>query len=127
MRESQLLIVFPEIIFPDEFSSLREYALYVQGMALHSRTGVYTQRLGDNIVIEYINVLPSLVLTREDGQSWHWESVERYGIAFFGGRSFREIQLQTAGGYKSKRGMVEITPNFRNLQNFRVKGSKVWL
>jgi len=121
MPESQILIEFPEpAAFPDGFNSLKEYAVYVQQQAAHSRTGAHTQRLTDAIVIEYINVLPSLILTREDGQSWVWEAIERYGLAFFGGRSFREVQLQTAGGYKSMRGMMEITPNFRDLKNFRM-------
>lgn len=124
MRESQqILIDFPDpIVFPNGFNSLREYAVYVQQQAAHSRTGTHTQRLSDTIIIEYISVLPSLILTRADGRDWTEKSVLQWGTAFFGGQSFEEIQLQTAGGYKSKRGMVEITPNFRNLQNFRVIG-----
>lgn len=121
MRECQILIDFPEpiIVFPDGFNSLREYAIYVQQQASHSRSGTHTQRLTDVVIIEYIGVLPSLILTREDGQDWNEQSVLQWGMAFFEGRSFREIQLQTAGGYKSKRGVVEITPNFTGLQNFR--------
>ena len=127
MQESQILIKFPEpryaragsAIFPDGFNSLREYAVYVQQQAAHSRTGTYTQRLSDAFIIEYISVLPSLILIREGGQDWTESCVLQWGVAFFGGRGFREVQLQTAGGYKSRRGMVEITPNFTDLQNFR--------
>jgi len=121
MRESQIIIEFPEpVIFPGSFSSLREYAIYVQQQVAHSRTGTHTQRLSDAIIIEYISVLPSLILIREDGQDWPESCVLQWGMAFFGGRSFREIHLRTAGGYKSKRGLIEITPNFAGLQNFRV-------
>ena len=122
MRErQQILIDFPEpIVSPDGFSSLGEYAGYVREQAAQSRTGTHTQRLGDTVIIEYIAVLPSLILTREDGQDWPSSCVLQWGMAFFGGRGFREVQLQTAGGYKSKRGVVEITPNFAGLQNFRI-------
>ena len=121
MQESQILIEFPEsIVFPDGFNSLGEYAVYVREQAAQSRTGTHTQRLSDTAIIEYIAVLPSLILTCEDGQDWPELSVLQWGDAFFGGRDFREIQLQTAGGYKSMRGMVEITPNFSDLKNFRV-------
>ena len=121
MRESQILIEFPEsIVFPDGFNSLGEYAVYVREQAAQSRTGTHTQRLSNTAIIEYIAVLPSLILTCEDGQDWGKQCVLQWGMAFFGGCDCREIQLQTAGGYKSKRGMIEITPNFSGLQNFRV-------
>jgi len=120
MCEQLLIDIHESCIFPDGFNSLREYAAYVQQQASRSRTGVHTQRLSDAVVIEYIDVLPSLILTRLDGQGWQRGAVEQYGIAFFGGRGFQEIQLQTADGYELTRGMIEITPNFHNLKNFRV-------
>lgn len=118
---TQMLIDFPRpIVYPDGFLSLIEYAIYVQQQA--SFSGVHTQRLDGNTVVEYGRVLPSLILIHEDGAAWQYMVVRMYGRVFFGGRGFREIQLKTAGGYKSQRSMVEITPNFSELTNFRCVG-----
>lgn len=116
---SQIEIEFPRGC-PIGFLSLREYAIYVQQQASISRTGTHTERLDNNVIIEYIDVLPSLILKREDRKDWHPRSVSEYGLAFFGGRPVRKIELQTASGYKSERGTVEITPRFGSLRNFRV-------
>ena len=104
----------------DELNALESIALRMKATAERTN-GAAVERLSENVIIEYIQTLPSLILTKEDGFVWERIELIPYAEAFWPGRPFRIVQIQTAKGYKDKRGETEITPTFHNLINFREK------
>lgn len=110
----QLTIPNPNIPFDPRFESLHHWVQYIKRRA--HLFGCYTAlHKPSGILLEWIGVLPSLILTDTPSDLWR-----DYGRAFFGDVKLYQIWLKTAsGGIKHQKDGIELTPTKPKSGNFK--------